>query len=84
MTEKKQQSKQDFIRYILVTPIEEIIENPDLVFTGESEKDRAKSISMFSRFRGIFQRGAQIFSGDDNDALVTVMKQYVTQQKPQE
>jgi hypothetical protein len=84
MTEKKPQSKQEFIRYILSTPLDEIIDNADMVFVGDDEKARAKSISMFSRLRGVWQKGAQVLSGDDNDALITAMKVYISQKSPQE
>jgi len=81
MTEKKQ-SKNDFIRYILVTPIDEIIEGDTTEFIGETENIRAASIAGFTRIRGIIQKGNQIFTGDDNDALVKILKQYIKQKNP--
>jgi hypothetical protein len=81
MTEKKQ-SKNDFIRYILVTPIDEIIEGDTTEFIGETETIRASSIAGFTRIRGIIQKGNQIFTGDDNDALVKILKQYIKQKNP--
>jgi hypothetical protein len=74
MTEKKPMNKQDFIRYILSTPIDEITENPDVVFTGDTEKARAMSQTRFTQIRGIMQRCNQILVGDDNEALVATLK----------
>jgi hypothetical protein len=74
MADKKPMNKQDFIRYILSTQIEEIVENPDVVFTGEDEKARAKSLTRFTAVRGIMQRCNQLLAGDDNEALVATLK----------
>lgn len=81
MAEKKQ-SKNDFIRYILVTPIDEIIEGDTTEFVGETEQARLASIAGFTRIRGIIQKGSQMFTGDDNDALVKILKQYIRQRNP--
>lgn len=81
MVEKKQ-SKNDFIRFILVTPIDEIIEGDTTEFIGETERERSTSIAGFTRIRGIIQKGNQIFTGDDNDALVKILKQYIMPKNP--
>ena len=81
MSEKKQ-SKNDFIRYILVTPLDDIIEGDTTEFAGDTEKERAASIAGFTRIRGIIQKGSQIFTGDDNDALLMILKKYIRQKNP--
>ena len=82
MTEKKQ-TKIEFIRYIIITPLDEIIEGDVAEFVGETEKERQASISLFTRIRGIIQKGNQLFTGDDNDALVKVLKLYVKARTPE-
>jgi hypothetical protein len=82
MSEKKS-SKQEFVRTLLTTPIDELFENQDVTFAGETEKDRAVNVARFTRVRGIIQRGANIFSGDDTDVLIYTLKTYVLQ-KPQD
>jgi len=81
MTQDKPMSNQDFIRYIIVTPIEEIVESPSVEFTGSDEKTRAKSLTNFICLRGMFQRGAQIFSADDNSVIVSYMKSCIHQKQ---
>lgn len=81
MTEKKPMSKQDFVRYILGNPIDEILENQEVVFVGDDEKARSKSLATFTSLRGIIQRGGQIFTPDDNTVLISLMKACVSQKQ---
>jgi hypothetical protein len=73
----KTTDKVDNIRYLVNTPIDELIADGSLVFIGESEQERMVSVVQFTRVRNLMQKYAQTLTADDTDALLTSMKTYL-------
>ena len=80
MTDKdKKPTKADYIRYILETPMEDILDklDPNYRFVGDTEQDRMRSISRFTRLRGIMQKGSNVLSADDVNLLIRYIRECV-------
>lgn len=66
---------------MLQKPVDEIVDNldPNYQWAGDTEQERAKSMTRFVRLRSIIQRGqaANAILGDDTDLLLTYLKGYL-------
>lgn len=81
---EKKPTMADYIRYIIGTPIDKIIEelDPHYKWVGETEADRARAMTRFVRLRGIMQKAQQAISGDDVDLLIKLLREYIVPVDP--
>lgn len=73
--------KQDNKRYLIMTPINELLDDGSVIFAGVNERERLNSIMQFTRIRNIIQRYAQSLTIDDESALVECLKGYIAEKK---
>ena len=79
---KQEKQKPDLARYLLVTPVDEIIDDDEITFTGATEKERQASVIRFTRLRNIAHRYAQTLTADDNETIIAFLKTTVVQKTP--
>jgi len=67
--------------YLINTPVEDLLDNEQISFKGESERDRHISVMKFTRVRNILIRYSQAFSKDEFNDLMEFLKQFVVIKK---
>lgn len=63
--------------YLINTPVDEMLEEGTITFTGESERDRMMSVMKFTRVRNLLLRYSQTLSKDEFTDILTYLKQFV-------
>jgi hypothetical protein len=74
--------KLENFRFLVNTPEDELIDDEDIGFKGETEYERMKSVAAFTRIRSILQKYTQTLTVDDSETLFTCMKLYLVSKKP--
>lgn len=74
-------NKEDNIRYLIITPIDEMLDEGSVIFAGDTERARTENVIQFTRVRNILQRYSQSLTPDDNDTLVKCLKGYLAERK---
>jgi ABC-type transport system involved in Fe-S cluster assembly fused permease/ATPase subunit len=76
---KQEKQKPDIARTLLVTPVDEILDDDELMLVGATEKERQVNLVRFTRLRNIAHRYAQTLTADDNETIIAFLKTTVVQ-----
>jgi len=63
--------------YLVVTPLDQLVEEGGIVFEGETERDRIINQADFVAFRDIYLRFESAISIDTKLAIIRALKQMV-------
>jgi|FreactcultuFSWF8_1027224.scaffolds.fasta_scaffold00657_16 hypothetical protein len=63
--------------YLVVTPLDQLVEEDGIVFEGETERDRIINQADFVAFRDIYLRFESAISIDTRLAIIRALKQMV-------
>jgi hypothetical protein len=77
MVEKEKANPKQSPLYLVVTPLDQLVEEDGIVFEGETERDRVINQADFVCFRDIYLRFESAISVDTRLALIRALKQMV-------